>query len=226
MSSHLHIQAAQLREAGKSQEALPLYTSALLEYVAEKDYEGAVRVLLETSIVYRHLFYLEQDENYLIMGESFATTALALCEAHQLDQSVISLAYQELGTYALLRDSADEAVELYEEAVEMLDPRDQKANAQAHLAAAYWENGQKQEALRLFGESIAALQSYVDQPDTQAHRTWLSGALMRRARCFLEDENREKAQENVQAAQHILQSEPKLPVRERQLAELKKLLAA
>jgi tetratricopeptide (TPR) repeat protein len=116
------------------------------------------------------------------------------------------------------------AANYYERAVELEKPSEHKANLLAHEAYARVKAGDAT-AMKQLDAAIRELQNPDYLVSDETIRTWLSGALLKKAELLLK-ENPQTAQHVLAEAAEVINDEPVLPVRLKQLQRLQEQLAA
>lgn len=220
-----HRQAAELREAGKSEEALVLYQKVLLEYLAQKNIEGVIRVLLEKWLTYKHLWQETQNDLYLSLGSAEVQHADYLTYAYDVSPELHVLTQRNLGDYLTLREDYQGAEEELRSALEKVAGDDvSRADLLGHLAPVVWKTEGSAAAEQLFSEAMTLLQLQPEAPSHFVNQVWQSGVYLRWAQCLLDNQNQSGAREKIQLAEEIISGNPELIIRQKQLSTLKQQL--
>lgn len=223
-----HQKALELREAGKSEEALSAYLQARVAYTREENMEGLVRVLLEESITYRHLYEEEDLTLYLDQGLAQLQLAQYLIEEYELSETLHLLATLNMGTYLTFVGEFEAAAEHFDDAMHHEEDPIAKANLATHLATALWLDGKEGEANSLFTKNIAimeaALENKTAKEDLFTLQIWLTGAYIRFAECLADAGEEQETRTQLDKAQVILKDHPELVIRTQQANRLEKAL--
>jgi tetratricopeptide (TPR) repeat protein len=225
METHTsHLKAAQLREEGEFMEALQLYQVALLEYAHTENAEGMVRVLLERVIIFHHLFDSEEVSYYLDLASADLDLAEFLVDKGNLSEEILSLLQLAFGNYAMRLQDYVEALDAYQEALQCATDDATRANVQVHLADTLWYLERYAESDQLLSEALSIIENETGEIADTTRRTWLSGALLKKAAHLLESDPHQ-AREWLAKAQTVIDASPTLVVRKQQLKKLQSLLA-
>lgn len=155
------------------------------------------------------------------MARKDAEASLAIAELHKLE-TVLGSSYFRLGEIDMLFEDYDSAVENYQRSLDHYHGTDcERGDYRYHLGEALYRLGKKEEAKEQLYLGLKEIQDHADQVDSFLVHVWESGAHMRLADLLRTDEP-EKAKEHLAKAEEIINSDPKLVIRKRQLAELKK----
>lgn len=217
-----HLEAAKLREANQTQEALQAYVAALITYVKQNDPEGQVRVLLEQTICFLHLF--DQDQTDMWLAQAFANLNVAesLLEGNDLPEEVAQLFALGTGNAFTRTGEWQQALEWYEQAEDTAPATGLlAANLQAHVAYAAGKIGDEQ-ALDGLAEAIQVLQVSDHKLPEPVRRTWLSGAYLKQAELYQDMGEFASAQHAVELAEKTAQQDLPLAVRLNQIEIFKK----
>ena len=218
-----HSQAEIAREEDRHLEALKLIEEALIDYQKAKNYEGFAQALQSRCLTYKHLFLLSKDQAFAITARQDARASLELVELHDL-QIMRGSSYFRLGEMEMLFEDFTQAVDYYRQAlVNYTGTGCEKGDYRYHLGEALYRSGDKEEGRRELEQGLQEIQDNAHQVDSFLAHVWESGAHMRMAD-LLQDDEPEKTQQHLAAAEKIIDADPKLIIRKRQLAELKKLL--
>lgn len=219
----IHGQAAQARETGKHLEALKLYDEAILAYQKDGDILGLAEVFADRSIIYRHLFDNTNDKNFLIIGKYEMLASVEMAEKSG-SKEALALPYFNLAKVQESLDELPEALENYQKAVENMvaNPPEEHnrpavvADMIIHQSTAEYKNGDKGALKR----ALAALLDLEGADEPKYNKdVWLSGAHMRIAQ-VLKNDDLAKAEEHLQKAKEIIETNLDLKLRQTQLEKL------
>lgn len=228
----IHGKAAQARERGESVEALKLDMEAMDAYQKEGDNLGFAEIQAEIFLTLRHLFEKTGHHGYQILAKHAAMSSVELAEvsgdktALAIPQFNLAKAQEDLG-------ELQDAVGNYQKAVENIinnppaphnvpDRPAIIADFQSHLATCEYKTGDKS-ALERAEQAALDLEKAEDMADYNKH-VWLSGAHMRIADVLRVD-SPEKANEHLQKAKEIIDSDERLILRKKQWEKLAQSLS-
>lgn len=212
----LHEQADELREAGKTLEAINLYNQVIVAYQEKQDYRGVIEALTGNFLSWKHLYYKTHDKMYALIAKAEAEKMLAIAKAKQV-QNKEHLIHYLLGTAALLLEDYPQAVNELSQAIDQF-PRDEaeKGDWMTHLGDALIRNGDKEKGNEMMLKGIEKIQANATQIDSFRLHVWLSGAYMRLAH-LLKKENPDQSKAYLNQAQEIIDNDPRLVIRKGQL---------
>ncbi len=216
----LHAQAIDELEHGQNfQEALRLASEALAAYEADSDSLGASELLSARSNIYNHMgnkdAALEDAKSAVAKAENSG-----IAEAQAMPLFDLGKRYTEKEEYVDATDTLKRAFGL--PLPERHNRTAVKSDMKAHLAFAQYMTGDKS-ALGLMDEAITELTDNVGE-DKYNRDVWLSGAHMRAATMLYTDEPN-TAKTHLDKAKEIVEANPELVLRAKQLEELTSKLA-
>lgn len=222
----IHGQAAQAREEGKHLDALKLHDEAMLAYQKDGDQLGLAEVLADRSIVLRHLFEETEDKSWLFIARAEMQASVDIAKDSG-DKTALALplynlakVYEALGNY-------QQAVTTYKEAISNMGnnpPASHNRPAvlsdmKIHLNYAEYKSGDKSALERMLENTKELENSNEAEVSKYNYDVWISGAHMSMAEMLREDDP-EKAKEHLQKAQEIIDANPDLGLRKKQLEKL------
>jgi len=224
MNAHLiHVEAEIERENDHLLEALKLLEEAIVGYQKEEDYEGLGQALQSRVLTYKHLFLLSKDDVFAILAKKDAEASLEITQKHNLT-SRLGSCYFRLGEVEMLFNNHKQAVENYQKALDNYSgTNSEKGDYRYHLAAALGKIGQSEEAERMMLQGLSEIRENNGEVDPFLTHVWESGCLMRLAELFVKKDE-ERARRYLREAQEIIENDPKLVIRKRQLEALRKTL--
>jgi tetratricopeptide (TPR) repeat protein len=224
MNAHLiHIEAEVEREKDNLLEALKLLEEAIVEYQKEADYEGIAQALQSRELTYKHLFLVSKDEIFAILARKDAEASLEITQKNNLT-SRLGSCYFRLGDVEILFENYEQAAENYQKALDNYSgTNSEKGDYIYHLGTALGKLGKTEEAEKMMLQGLSEIQKNRGEVDAFLTHVWESGCLMRLAE-LLTEKNSEKAQEYLRQAQEIIENDPKLVIRKRQLKDFKQTL--
>lgn len=221
-------QAEHAREAGEFRKALELTDQATLQYVLDGDTQGLSEVQSSRLLTLRHLFEQTGKHEYLILAKHAALTGVELAEASG-NSEALSMPYFNLAkAYEAIGDTSL-AVDCYKKAIKYKQKFPGKfhnrvgvlADMIGHLSIAEYKAGDIT-ALTRAEEALDQLQA---SNETQYNKdVWASGAHMRIAEITSKTDH-ETAVKHTLAAQAIIDANPELVLRKKQIAKLREKLS-
>lgn len=212
--NNLHQQAETLREQDKHPEALKLYEEVIVAYQKEKNHSGLVEALGGRCLTYKHLFLLTADFSFLNLAKHSALSSLEIAANFKLTEKYYRC-YFRLGEMEILSKNYPKAVEYYQKSLSLYPQDDaEKGDFQYHLGEAQYLNGDKETGLLNLKSGLDKIRQFKDSTDSFLIHVWESGCLMKLF-YFLRDKN------YLIEAENIIDSDPRLIIRKRQLEEIK-----
>jgi len=213
----LHQQAEKLRENDQLLDALKLYEEVIVSYQKEKDYSGLVEALGGRCLTYKHLFLLTNNFSFFSLANHSSLSSLEIAEVFDISEK-IHRCYFRLGEMQMLINNYPKAVEYYSKALSLYPKEEaEKGDFQYHLGEAQYRAGKTKEGLRSLLNGQKLIEKYESSTDTFVYHVWLSGCLMKLAVLT-------KNQKYFLEAKKIIDSDPRLIIRKRQLVKLEKEL--
>ena len=222
----IHGQAAQAREEGRHLDALKLHDKAMLAYQKDGDKLGLAEVLADRSIVLRHLFEETEDKSWLFIAKAEMKASVEIAKESG-DKTAIAIPlynlakiYESLGDY-------QQAVNTYREAIGSMEnnppaSHDRQAvllDMKIHLNYAEYKSGDRSALERMLENTKKLENSDEAEVSKYNYDVWVSGAHMSLAEMLAEDAP-EKAREHLQRAKEIIDANPDLGLRKKQLEKL------
>lgn len=222
----LHAQAAQLREEGQHLEALKFHDEAMLAYQKDGDLLGMAEVLADRSIVLRHLFEEGEDKSWLLLAKAEMEASVNIAKSSS-DKTALAIPLYNLAKVNEELGDFQRSVEIYKEVLGNMEnnppPTHDRsailADMKIHLNYAEYKVGDKSSLDRML-DNIKALENS-DEKEISRYNydVWVSGAYMSLAQMLKED-NPEEARGYLQKAKEIIDSNPDLTLRKKQLEKL------
>jgi tetratricopeptide (TPR) repeat protein len=224
MNAHLILVEAEVeRENDHLLEALKLLEEAIVGYQREKDYEGIAQALQSRELTYKHLFLVSKDEVFALLARNDAQTSLEIAQKHNLT-SRIGSCYFRLGDVEILFENYVKAADNYRKALDNYSgTNSEKGDYKYHLGTALGMLGKTEEAEKMMLEGLSEIQENKGEVDPFLTNVWESGCLMRLSE-LLAEKDLKRAKQYLQQARDIIENDPKLVIRKRQLAEFEKTL--
>ncbi len=214
-TADLHQQAEQLREQEKFKEALKLYAKVIKQYFAIENFLGIVEALGGQMLTYKHLFLVDPKPKYLELSIGSAMASLQVAQKHKVS-SILFRCYFNLGEVNMLAKDYSAAVTNFKKSYDIIPSTSvEKCRALSHLAEANYLNGNTKTVESDLIESINILHKYKNQVDDYTDKVWESGILIKLYTLT-------KNEKYFAQAQKIIDSDKRLVIRKRQLAEIKK----
>ncbi len=216
----LHSEAGSLRESGQFVESLKKLDEAQAEFLSENNYDGFAEVQSARALCLRHLYAQTGEQDYLILAKYSAKSAVEICERRG---GHLSIPYFNLAKVLVQLDQLVEARENYYKAVEAqtnnpMESHNRPAvllDIKIHLGLCELKMGQ--------GDSASVEKLITELIATDEYRynkdVWSSGGYMGLAEIFAKSDMG-KSQEMLNKASEIINSNPELVIRKKQLVEL------
>jgi tetratricopeptide (TPR) repeat protein len=209
----LHQKAEKLRESDKLLEALKVYEEVIYKYQQENNYFGLVEALGGRCLTYKHLFLLTKDFSFFNLAYTSALSSLEIAK-HFKVIAKYHRCYFRLGEMEMLRDDFLKSEKFYLKALKKYPKVEaEKGDFQYHLGEAQYRAGKKEAGLTNLLEGLELIEKYESSTDSFVYNVWHSGCLMRLAELT-------KNKKYLEDAQKIIDSDPRLIIRKRQLAAL------
>lgn len=216
--------ANQLREADNLLESLQTIEEALVILDKESSFQGFADALQVRVLTYKHLFYLSKNNLFALLAQKDAKASLQIAQEHSLNDFIYTC-YFRLGEVFMLTNDYQKAAQNYQQALENFKATDcEKGDYTYHLGEALYLSGDKEKGKKKLFEGLKLIQDNSSQVDPFLAHVWESGAHMRIAD-LLKDVEPEVAEDHLQQAKQIIDSDPKLIIRKRQWEELVKKYA-
>ncbi|MDO8599977.1 MAG: tetratricopeptide repeat protein [bacterium] len=219
----IHGQAEIARESGDFLKALQLTDEGTIAYQKEGDLLGLAEIQSSRFITLKHLFQKTGEKSYLVLAKHAAESSVEIAQ-HSGQPEALAIPYLNLGEAYAQLEQWSEAVEAYSKAVAYFTksppPFNNRpavlSNIKSHLYQAEYKTGDKS-ALARAEQVIKELEK--QDEDSYNKNVWLSGAHMRIAE-KVKDDNLLKAQEHLQIAKEIIDSDKRLELRKGQWKKL------
>lgn len=209
----LHQKAENFREQDKLLEALKLYEEIIIAYQKEKDYGGIVEALGGRCLTYKHLFLLNNDFVFFNLAYYSAKSSLKIAKNYKIN-SKIYRCYFRLGEMEVLTRNYQKAEKYYLVALKKYpDENSEKGDFLYHLGEAQYLKGNTKTGLKNLMLGLSQIQKYRSTTDSFLVNVWESGCLMK-----LYTYTRDK--KYLIEAQKIVDSDPRLIIRRRQIKNL------
>lgn len=211
----LHQKAEKLREQDKLLDALKLYEEVIVGYQNEKNYSGLVEALGGRCLTYKHLFLLSDDFCFKKIAYYSALSSLEIAQNYNLKDKIYR-SYFRLGEMEILQKNYKKAIEYYKKSLDLYPQEEsEKGDFQYHLGEAQCLKGDTKNGLANLSSGLTKIRQYRDSTDSFLINVWESGCLMK-LYLFTKDKN------YLEDAQKIIDSDPRLIIRKRQISELRK----
>lgn len=218
-----HIMSEELRENDKHIEALQVIEVAIVLYQKEKNYLGFAKALQSRVLIYKHLFLLTSDVAFAILARQDAKSSLEIVQKHNL-KDALSSCFFRLGEISMLFENYENASDYYQKSLDVYTGTNtEKGDYRYHLGEALYRNGKKTEGIKTMLEGLKEIQDNRGEVDSFLANVWEAGCYMKLAELVIKD-NLGQAKEYFKKAQEIVDSDDKLVIRRRQIADLAKKL--
>lgn len=218
----LLLQGQQLREQGKTFEALDFLNRALEAFAQEQDYARFAHALLDRGICWQHLYQFNgNDFGFAALYKKDAEAMLEIVVAKQASQE-LGQAYFMNAKAAVVFKEYDKAIAFFIKAIENIRDRPaQKGDWRVNLGKALYLNGEKEKGVTEMLAGIADIQSHATEVDSYTANVWLSGGYLRLAEALRQDDPAE-SKKYLGHAKAITDADPQQIIRKRQLETLLK----
>lgn len=218
----IHVKAERAREDDHLDEALNLFTKAIVDYQKEGNWEGAADALMGRALTHKHFFWRDNNLEARDHAKQDAEMALNIAKHHNLT-SLYPRVYFLLGEVVMLCDDYKVATTNYMNGLASFGGSlCERGNWTSHVGQALYKSGEKEEGKAAFKEGLKLIKENRDGVDPFLANVWESGAHMRMAECLRNDEP-DIAREHLELCRQIINSDPRLVIRKRQLEELQRL---
>jgi tetratricopeptide (TPR) repeat protein len=212
-----------LREKDKHLEALQVLDEAIVRSVEARNYRNLIDTLKARVLTWKHLFLLSKDLVYRTLARKDAESMLEIANEFHLKDK-LHTSYFRLGEVDMLFEDYPKAIKNYKKALKTyVGPISEKGDYRYHLGEAAYRSGDKKTGKETILEGLKEIDKGADQIDSFVIHVWESGAYMRLADLLRKDEP-EEARKYFAEALKIIESDPKLIIRRRQIEELSKSL--
>lgn len=155
------------------------------------------------------------------MARKDADTSLEIAQGHDISEKLGSC-YFRIGEVNMLFGEFDKAVDNYQKAQENYQGTNaERGDYRYHLGEALYRSGNRQEGKEVLLQGLKEIEENEKEVDPFLFHVWQSGCYMRLAE-LLKDDEPEKAKEYISKAHQIAESDDKLIIRKRQIAEIVK----
>lgn len=205
--------AEKLREQDKLLEALKLYEEVIIAYQKSENYSDLVESLGGRCLTYKHLFLLSDDQSFAVIAKHDALSALEIAQIFN-QKNKFYRCYFRLGEMEMLFKNYKKAIDYYQKSLSLYpQEKAEKGDFQYHLGEAQYMKGDTKNGLENLSAGLTKIRQYRDSTDSFLINVWESGCLMKLA-FFTKDNN------YLDEAQKIIDSDPRLIIRKRQMAKL------
>lgn len=216
-TSAKHSQLEILREQGEFVTALSLLPSIIAEYQKLKNVAGIVEVLRGAALCYKHLFWDTGDPSYASLAHHHASASFDIASSSGLPLSFCHFSLGE--TYMLIHDYA-QAIKHYTKSLELYGDGPHIGNIRYHLGEAHHRAGERDRALTMMLQGLREIQEKAYALDDFVAHVWESGCYLRLYELELNYTSPSQLSKYLNAAAHIIDHDPRLVLRKKQLANL------
>ncbi len=231
----IHGLAAEARESGNHLEALKLEDEAMLAYQRDGDIAGFAEVLADRSLVLRHLHDDTGDRSFLILAGQELVAAVEITR-NTGNRSALAIPLYNLAKNQEDSGNFEDALKSYRETLEIMETNPPEthnrhsilADMKIHMITVEYLVGDKtalERALKAL-EELENIPTASGEPEIGTESkynkdVWVSGGYMRLA-YILKDEDPARANEYLQKAKEVIDSNPELTIRLSQWEKLAK----
>jgi tetratricopeptide (TPR) repeat protein len=224
-ADELHRKAGELRESNDDQlGAIALLDETLPLYEQAARYDRMSDTYRSLFLNYRHLYLKTGDAAFRQDAYDAMSRSVKIDVDHHLDH-LISRRYFGVGEAEMLFERYEEAVTKYQAALEnYTGTNTERGDYRYHLGEALYRSGQKDAGRAAMLQGLQEIKNHRSKdrsqvPDWVAN-VWESGCLMKLAELLRIDSPTE-AKDYLAEAERIIESDPKLIIRKRQICELR-----
>ncbi|MBD3250319.1 MAG: hypothetical protein GF381_02000 [Candidatus Pacebacteria bacterium] len=214
-----HQQAEKLREQGQFYQALNLYQQVITQYLEKGEAAQTVGPLQGQALTYKNLYKLTTQTALLDLALGLIETSLKLAQRFELKLE------QEIGAGLKgevfhLKGDLNQAKKWYQQAAELRSEQDAlRGRYLYHLGAVEYQLGKKEQGRADLEQGLALIRNNQDQFDRYTLDVWESGVLIELVKALKSDQP-EAAKRYLQQARRIVDANPELKLREREVGEL------
>ncbi len=213
----LLIEGEELRESGKTLEALDKINRSLDAFSFEQNYGGFAHALLARAICWQHLYQFHNlDFGFATLSKKDAEAMLEIVKEKNIVEEV-SGAYFWNAKAALIFGEYIKAVEMFETALQKMTPgrNAQKGDWLTNWGKALYFSGRKDVVIQKALEGVEQIKKYSTEVDDYTFKVWLSGGYIRLTEMLAQD-NPAESKKYLEQAQQLI-AEPKFTVRQKQI---------
>lgn len=217
--SVVHQKSDIAREQDNLADALTLINEALTEYKKNENFAGYVMAQLSRSLIHKHEFLKTRNNDYAVNARKDAEGGLAIAQDKKLNEYV-GVCYFRLGEAFMLIEDYESAVKNYELALDnFYGTLCERGDYRYHYGEALFKAGRKGEGKRIMLTGLEEIQNNRSDVDSFLANVWESGCYMRLAQLLKREKSRQAAT-YLEKARSIIDSDPRLIIRKRQLYEM------
>lgn len=221
MKNSFHEQSDIAREEDRLTDALNLIERVIAEYQKADDLEGVVSALLSRCLIHKHQFLVSNELKFAELAQNDAEECLQIAQSKKLTHGM-GACYFRLGEIAMLFGNFEGAVNKYQSSIKHYEgTRCEKGDYQYHLGEALYRVGKKGQGKRVMLEGLREIQNNRNDVDSFLVNVWESGCYIRLAQLLKHDKSRQAAS-YLEKARAIIEPDPRLVIRKRQLELLVK----
>ncbi len=220
----LHKKAESARESENLLDALNYSDQALIEYQKEGNIQGFTEILCSRVITLRHLYEQTADQNYLILAKYTAQASVEIARKGN-DPKALAIPLFNLANVLDVLGEFGEAIKNYKQAIAhiMQNPPPEHSKPSVihdmtlHLSICEYKNGDKS-ALQRAEKALLDLAAS-EEPNKYNKDVWMSGGYLKIAQ-MLKDDDPTKAKQDLERAREIINANPSLSLRKKQLEKI------
>jgi tetratricopeptide (TPR) repeat protein len=214
------LQGQQLREQGRTVEALDKLHQALIAFAQEQNYGRFAHTLLDRAICWQHLYHVHGFEGFLNLFIKDAEAMLELVQTHGIAEELAGACYMQAKALLMVKNYPA-AVVWYKQALEKVKQKSQYGDWMSNLGKALYLSGDKEQGVKVMLAGIKTIQEHAHEVDDYTANVWLSGGYLRLAEALKTDDPSESEHYLVEA-ERIISAHLKNTMREQQLELFRK----
>lgn len=218
IGEQLLLQGQQLREQGKTLEALDFLNRALEAFIREQNYSRFAHALLDRAICWQHLYqFNNNDFAFAVLYKKDAEAMLEIVRAKNIRDELAGV-YFISGKAQMLFNEYGQAVDFFSKAVENISAnrKAQKGDWKTNLGKALYLDGNKEQGIKEILEGTELIKQNSSDADEYTANVWLSGGYLRLAEVLKQDD-KSASDKYLAEAKKIIESNSKQIVRKKQL---------
>lgn len=211
-------QGQDLRETGQTLEAIDKFNQALDAFATDRNHAQFVHALLDRAICWQHLSQFHgNDFSFAVLFKKDAEAAIEIVEMRNIEKELATTLFMNAKA-AMMFGDFDHAAEVFHKAISNMTPdrQAQRGDWQTNLGKALYLSGDKKSGLKTLLAGIEQIKKHSSEVTDYESRVWLTGGLMRLAEILATDKP-EQASKYLVEAREIIESDPTLTVRQKQL---------
>ena len=214
----LLLEGQQLREQGRTLEAIDSLNRAINEFAIQHDHARFAHAILDRAICYQHLYqFTGNDFGYAVLYRKDAEAMLTIVEAENIEVERDQAYFMNAKASSIFADYPS-AIGFFTRAIESMPEARaaQKGDWRTNLGKALYLNGEKDRGVAEILEGIEQVKQHAQDVDAYTSNVWISGGYLRLAELLRED-SPQKSEGYLEEAKKIVENDPQQVVRKKQI---------